>query len=98
MRKQKVQEADEKGRAFEELVKFQEERRARETEALWVKHAEERKREIAERKKQETKRESLEDGEPQSHAAAPCFHQHNQVKGVNLEMEWLITSVSTRGQ
>lgn len=61
MRKQKVQEADEKGRAFEELVKFQEERRARETEALWVKHAEERKREIAERKKQETKRESLEE-------------------------------------
>lgn len=61
MLKQKVQEAEEKGQAFEELAKFQEERRAREMEALKVKHAEERKREIAERKKHESKRESLEE-------------------------------------
>lgn len=61
MLKQKVQEAAEKGQAFEELVKFQENRRAREIEALKVKHAEERKREISERKKHESKRESLEE-------------------------------------
>ncbi|CAF96032.1 unnamed protein product [Tetraodon nigroviridis] len=59
--KQKVQEAEEKGQAFEQLVKFQEDRRAREMEALRVKHAEERKHEIAERKKHESKRESLEE-------------------------------------
>lgn len=46
MLKQKVEEAEEKGQAFEELVKFQEDRRAREMEALKVKHGEERKREI----------------------------------------------------
>lgn len=61
MLKQKVQEAQEKGQAFEELVRFQEDRRAREMEALKVKHAEERKREIDERKKHETKKESLEE-------------------------------------
>lgn len=59
--KQKVQEAEEKGQAFEELVKYQEDRRAREMEALKVKHAEERKKEIAERKKHESKRESMEE-------------------------------------
>lgn len=59
--KQKVQEAEVKGQAFEELVKYQEDRRAREVEALKVKHAEERKKEIAERKKHESKRESLEE-------------------------------------
>lgn len=59
--KQKVQEAEVKGQAFEELVRYQEDRRAREVEALKVKHAEERKKEIAERKKHESKRESLEE-------------------------------------
>lgn len=61
MLKQKVQEAEVKGRAFEELVRYQEDRRAREMEALKAKHAEERKKEIAERKKHESKRESLEE-------------------------------------
>lgn len=61
MLKQKLQEADEKGRAFEEILKIQEDRRARELEALRAKHAEERKREVAERKKHESKRESLEE-------------------------------------
>lgn len=61
MLKQKVQEAEVKGQAFEQLVKYQEDRRAREMEALKVKHAEERKKEIAERKKHESKRESLEE-------------------------------------
>lgn len=59
--KQKAQEAEEKGQAFEEVVKLQEDRRAREMEALRAKHAEERKQEIAERKKHESKRESLEE-------------------------------------
>lgn len=61
MLKRKVHEAEEKGQAFEEVVRFQEDRRAREMEALKVKHAEERKREIAERKMHESKRESLEE-------------------------------------
>lgn len=61
MLKQKVQEAEEKGQAFEDLVKLQEDRRASEMEALRAKHGGERKREIAERKKHESKRESLEE-------------------------------------
>lgn len=61
MLKQKVQEAEVKGQALEELAKYQQDRRAREMEALKVKHAEERKEEEAERKKHESKRESLEE-------------------------------------
>lgn len=97
MLKQKVQEAEEKGQAYEELVKFQEDRRAREMEALKVKHAEERKREIAERKKHESKRESLEEAVV-SHRAmlqrqmsegsffSTKIHQYSQVKEPKLKI------------
>lgn len=61
MLKQKVQEADEKERAFNQLVQQEEERRAREVEELKCKHAEERKREAAEKRQLETKKESLEE-------------------------------------
>ncbi|XP_022606196.1 uncharacterized protein LOC111225538 [Seriola dumerili] len=61
MLKQKVREAEEKEQAFGQLVQQQEERRAREMEALRLKHAEERKKELAERKQYETKREGLEE-------------------------------------
>lgn len=59
--RQKVQEAEERGQAFEALAKYQEDRRAREMEALKLKHAEERKKEITERKRHESKRESLQE-------------------------------------
>lgn len=55
----KVQEAEDKGQAFEQVAKFQEDRRAKEMEALKAKHAEERKREVDERRRHESKRESL---------------------------------------
>ncbi|KAM4541848.1 uncharacterized protein PAE49_018709 [Odontesthes bonariensis] len=59
MLRQKVQEAEQKEQAFKELVQQQEERRAKEMVVLKAKHAEERKKEAAERKQYETKRESL---------------------------------------
>lgn len=61
MLKQKVQEAEEKVEAIKQLGQQQEERRAKEMEALRVKHTEERKKEAAERKQCEAKRESLEE-------------------------------------
>lgn len=57
----KVQEAEERKRAFEQLVKQQEERRAREVEELRAKHAEERRKEAEEKQQHEEKRESLEE-------------------------------------
>ncbi len=59
--KQKVQEAEEKEEAFRQLVKQQEERRAKEMELLRKKHAEERQKEAAEQQQYETKRKSLEE-------------------------------------
>jgi len=59
MLRQKIQEAEEKEQAFKELVQQQEERRAKEMEALKAKHAEERIKEATERKQYETKKESL---------------------------------------
>ncbi|CAG5866860.1 unnamed protein product [Menidia menidia] len=67
--KQKVQEAEEKEQMFNELVQQQEERRAQEMEALKAKHAEEREKEVLDRKKLETKRESLHEA-VSSHKAA----------------------------
>lgn len=62
MLRQKVPEAEEKGQAFQELVKLQEGRRARETEALRARHGEERRGETAERKQQASReRESPEE-------------------------------------
>uniref|UniRef100_A0A8C2ZKW0 AIG1-type G domain-containing protein n=2 Tax=Cyclopterus lumpus TaxID=8103 RepID=A0A8C2ZKW0_CYCLU len=61
MLKRKVQEVDEQERAFKQLIRQQEERRAKETEELKARHAEERKEEAAEKKQYETKRESLEE-------------------------------------
>ncbi|XP_071353877.1 GTPase IMAP family member 8-like [Trachinotus anak] len=61
MLRQKVREAGEKEQAFEQLVQQQEERRAREMQALKAKHAEERKKEADEKKQYQTKREGLEE-------------------------------------
>lgn len=61
MLRQKVREAEEKEQAFRQLVQQQEERRSREVEALKAKHAEERKKEAAEKKQYESKREGLEE-------------------------------------
>nr|XP_040055106.1 uncharacterized protein LOC120832693 [Gasterosteus aculeatus aculeatus] len=59
--RQKVREMEEQGRAFKQLVQQQEERRAKEMEALKARHAEERKKDAAGIKQYETKRESLEE-------------------------------------
>ncbi|XP_071381851.1 GTPase IMAP family member 8-like [Centroberyx affinis] len=61
MLRQKVQEAEEKEQAFNQLVQQQEESRAREAEELKSKHAEERRKEAAEKRQYETKRESLDE-------------------------------------
>lgn len=61
MLKQKVQEAEEKEQAFTQLVNQQEERRAKEMRELKAKHAGERKKEAADKKQYEAKRESLEE-------------------------------------
>nr|XP_057933842.1 uncharacterized protein LOC131132328 isoform X2 [Doryrhamphus excisus] len=61
MLKQKVQEAEEKVRAFQQLVVHKEERRAKEVEELREKHDEERRKEAAERRRHEAKKESLEE-------------------------------------
>ncbi|XP_076002864.1 GTPase IMAP family member 8-like [Genypterus blacodes] len=68
MLKQKVQEAEEKQQAFNQLVQQQEGRRAREMEELNLKHAQERRKEAEEKRQDETKRESLEEA-VRSHGA-----------------------------
>ncbi|XP_069016879.1 GTPase IMAP family member 8-like isoform X2 [Embiotoca jacksoni] len=59
--KQRVVEAEEKEQAFEQLVQQQERRRAGELEELKARHAEERKKEAADKMQFGTKRESLEE-------------------------------------
>ncbi|XP_035465312.1 GTPase IMAP family member 8-like [Scophthalmus maximus] len=61
MLQRKVQEAEERERALEQLVLQQEERRAREMDELKAEHAEERRKEAAEKERYEAKRESLEE-------------------------------------
>lgn len=61
MLKRKVREAEEKEQAFMQLLQQQEQRRARELEELKAKHDEERKKEGAEQKQYEAKRENLEE-------------------------------------
>nr|XP_046268116.1 GTPase IMAP family member 8-like [Scatophagus argus] len=61
MLKQKVQEAEEKEQAYRQLIKQQEDRRAKEMVALREKHAEERRKEAGEIKEFEAKREGLEE-------------------------------------
>ncbi|XP_013867256.1 GTPase IMAP family member 7 [Austrofundulus limnaeus] len=59
MLRRKLQEAEEKRRAFMEEVQKQEERRARETEELRAQHQEERRKEAAEEKQHKENRENL---------------------------------------
>lgn len=59
MLKQKVREVEEKEQGFEELVRQQEDRRAKEVEELRARHSEERKKEDAVKKQYERRRESL---------------------------------------
>ncbi|KAK9534203.1 hypothetical protein VZT92_009264 [Zoarces viviparus] len=59
--KQKVQEVEEQEWASKQQMQQQEVRRAKEMEELKGRHAEERKKEAAEKKQYETKRESLEE-------------------------------------
>lgn len=61
MLKMKVREAEEKEQAFMQLLQQQEQRRAKELEDLNAKHDEERKKEGAEQKQYEAKRENLEE-------------------------------------
>lgn len=61
MLKMKVREAEEKEQAFMQLLQQQEQRRAKELEELNAKHDEERKKEGAEQKQYEAKRENLEE-------------------------------------
>lgn len=66
--KQKVQEAEEKEQAFNQLVQQQEGRRAGESNELMLRHTEERRKEAEEKRQYETKRESLEEA-VRSHSA-----------------------------
>ncbi|XP_029937582.1 GTPase IMAP family member 7-like [Myripristis murdjan] len=61
MLKQKVQEAEGKEQAFNQLMEEREKKRATEVEELKAKHAEERRKEAAEKRQHDTKRESLEE-------------------------------------
>ncbi|XP_037602624.1 GTPase IMAP family member 8-like [Sebastes umbrosus] len=61
MLKQKVQKVEEEEQAFKQLVQKQEKRRAKEMEELKARHAEERRKEAADKQQYETKRGSLEE-------------------------------------
>lgn len=89
MLKRKVQEAEEKEQAYKQLVQEQEQRSAKEMAGLKKKHAEERKREAAENKQYETKRESLEEAVI-SHRAMSQLH----VRGADGEMHFSVLNQS----
>ncbi|XP_054653600.1 uncharacterized protein LOC129193040 [Dunckerocampus dactyliophorus] len=97
MLRQKVQEAEEKVQAFQQMVAQREERRAKEVEELREKHDEERRNEAAERRQYEAKKESLEEAVV-SHKAILHFQMRPEDEDDTDKMSVVLLGLSGSGK